>query len=94
MSDPLLPSGLPPGAILASGLRHVDDVLQALPPDRTMALVTSAHRTEAGETVTRTGFAWRLSEPGDKNEWALAIEHEARDHWRQHSGSVALRWTR
>ena len=95
MSDPLLPSGLPPGAILASGLRHVDAVLQALPPDKQVAVVTNTHRSaETGELVTRTGVAWRITEPGDRRgEWAFAFEHEARDHWRKHGGSIGLRWT-
>lgn len=77
---------LPPGAILASGLRQVDAVLSALPPDKHVAMVV-ATRYEDGAIVTRTGLAVRAG-----HDWAFYAEAET--DWRHASAEIGVRWTR
>lgn len=78
---------LPAGTVLASGLRRVNDLLQALPPDRTAALVAST-RLEGGRFVTRTGFAFRVG-----TDWAFGAEAET-DWHDSCGGEVFVRWAR
>lgn len=85
---------LPAGMILASGLKGVNTILQSLPPDKTVAMVTTT-KLEADATsavgfrvVTRTGFAAKLGQ-----EWAFTAEAET-DWKHKLSGEVALRWAR
>lgn len=78
---------LPTGTVLASGLKRVHELLQALPPDRTAALVGST-RLEGGKFTTRIGFAFKV---GD--DWAFGAEAET--DWRDsHVGEVFVRWAR
>lgn len=73
---------LPPGAIMASGMRHVQAVLDQVPPGHRFAVVTQYRRTGDVQEA-RTGVALRL---GDA--WAVAVE--AAHEWGPGDGTTTV----